>query len=96
MNSSYQHRLGLYRQAQYTIQIEGRLTAQWSTIFGKMEITESSNERGVTITTITKTCVDQAELYAILIQLRDLGIPLLSVMCRNVKSDFTPEDHPPG
>ena len=96
MNASTPYRLGLYRQALYTIQIEGRLTPQWSTIFGSMDITESSNERGITVTTITKTCADQAELHAMLSQIRDLGIPLLSVKCRNVVGDFTPEDHPSG
>lgn len=96
MNSSSLHRLGLYRQAIYRIQIEGRLTPQWSAIFGNIEITESNNETGVTVTTITKVCMDQAELYATLIQIRDLGLPLLSVLCTNVQSDFTPEDHPSG
>ena len=96
MNFSSQNRLGLYRQAIYTIQIEGRLIPAWSTIFGKIETAESNNQSGVTVTTITKTCTDQAELYALLIQIRDLGLPLLSVMCRNVKGDFTPKDHPSG
>ncbi len=96
MNFFSQHGPGLYRQAIYTIQVEGRLTPQWSTFFGKMEITESNNEQGFTVTRITKTCADQSELFALLIQLRDLGLPLLSVMCRNVEGDFTPEDQPSG
>lgn len=87
---------GLYRQAIYTIQIEGRLIPQWSTNFGKIEISESNSECGFTVTKITKTCIDQSELYAILLELRDLGLPLLSVMCKNVEGNITPEDHPSG
>ena len=96
MNYSPLHRLGLYRQALYTIQIEGRLLPQWSANFGSLEVKEPDNETGVVVTTITKVCMDQAELYATLTQIRDLGLPLISVMCREVKGDFTPEDHPSG
>ena len=96
MNFSSQHGPGLYRQAIYTIQVEGRLTPEWSAFFGEMEITESNNEQGFTVTTLTKTCADQSELYALLIQLRDLGLPLLSVMCKKVEGEFTPEYHPAG
>lgn len=96
MNFFSQQGPGLYCQAVYTIQVEGRLTSQWSSFFGEMEVTESNKDSGITVTTLTKACIDQAELFAILIQLRDLGLPLLSVIYRNVKGDFTPKDHPSG
>lgn len=60
---------------QYEIVIHGHLTSQWSVIFEGMEITclPDGNTR------ITGSLHDQSAIYGLLIQLRDLGIHLISV-----------------
>jgi hypothetical protein len=67
-------RLGLDQPAVYEIQVQGRLDDGWASWFDAMAITV---ERG--ITTLAGTVADQAALHGILIKIRDLGLPLLSV-----------------
>lgn len=59
----------------YEIRIEGHLGPQWSAWFGDVTITLQEN--GETI--LTCPVADQAQLYALLRKVRDLGAPLLSV-----------------
>jgi hypothetical protein len=59
----------------YQIRIMGHLGAQWSDWFAGLTITlEESGE-----TLLTGPVVDQAALYCLLRQVRDLGMPLVSV-----------------
>jgi hypothetical protein len=60
----------------YQIRIEGHLGRQWSDWFGGMIITLESN--GDTL--LTGPVVDQAALHALLRKVRDLGMPLVSVI----------------
>ncbi len=59
----------------YQIRIDGHLDQMWSTRFENMTLTYEGNH----ITLLTGEMIDQAMLYKILRQIRDLGLPLLSV-----------------
>ena len=59
----------------YQIRIKGHLGPQWSEWFDGLTIT--LEEDGNTL--LTGTAVDQAALHGLLKQVRDLGMPLLSV-----------------
>jgi hypothetical protein len=61
----------------YQIRIKGHLVHQWSDWFGGLTIT--LDENGDTL--LTGPVVDQAALHGLLRQVRDLGMPLLSVVC---------------
>jgi hypothetical protein len=59
----------------YEITIQGHLTPDWAAVFDGMELVCQNN--GCTL--ITGDIPDQASLYGLLNQLRDLGITLISV-----------------
>ena len=67
-------RLRLDQMAVYEIQVQGELGDDWTIWFDAMSI---AVERGTT--TLTGSVADQAALHGILIKIRDLGLPLLSV-----------------
>lgn len=59
----------------YQIRLKGCLTSQWSEWFGGMTVTlEDSGD-----TLLTGSVEDQAALHGLLKQVRDLGMPLISV-----------------
>ncbi len=59
----------------YQIRIKGHLGRQWSDWFGGLSITLEENGE----TLLTGPVVDQAALYGLLRQVRDVGMPLLAV-----------------
>jgi hypothetical protein len=61
----------------YQIRIKGHLAPHWSGWFESLTITLEANGE----TLLTGPVVDQAALYGVLRKVRDLGIPLLSVVC---------------
>ena len=61
----------------YQIRIKGHLGRQWTDWFGGLTITLEDN--GDTL--LTGPVVDQAALHGLLRKVRDLGMPLLSVIC---------------
>lgn len=61
----------------YQIRIKGHLGRQWTDWFGGLTITLEDN--GDTL--LTGPVVDQAALHGLLKKVRDLGMPLLSVVC---------------
>ncbi len=61
----------------YQIRINGHLGRQWTDWFEGLTITLDENGQ----TLLTGPVVDQAALFALLRKVRDLGMPLLSVMC---------------
>ena len=65
----------------YQIRIKGHLGRQWTDWFGGLTITLEDN--GDTL--LTGPVIDQAALHGLLKKVRDLGMPLVSVIC--VKSD---------
>ena len=64
------HHKGLYR-----IKVKGQLGKEWSDWFEGMNI---STEGGTTV--LTGPIKDEAALHGILNRIRDLGIPLVSVI----------------
>ena len=60
----------------YQIRIKGHLGQQWADWFGGLTITLEEN--GDTL--VTGPVVDQAALHGLLRRVRDLGVPLLSVI----------------
>ena len=60
----------------YQIRIKGHLGRQWTDWFGDLTITLEDN--GVTL--LTGPVVDQAALHGLLRKVRDLGMPLISVI----------------
>jgi hypothetical protein len=65
----------------YQIRIKGHLGRQWAEWFGGLTITLDGN--GDTL--LTGPVVDQAALHGLLKKVRDLGMPLVSVI--RVKPD---------
>ena len=60
----------------YQIRIKGHLGHQWTDWFGGLTITLEDN--GDTL--LTGPVIDQAALHGLLKKVRDLGMPLLSVI----------------
>ncbi len=61
----------------YQIRIKGHLSRQWSDWFEGLAITLEDNGDTLLIGPV----VDQAALHGLLRKVRDLGMPLLSVIC---------------
>jgi len=60
--------------ADYQIKVKGRLESQWSDWFESMII-----ESVGSLTTITGKVLDQSALHGLLVKVRDLNLPLISV-----------------
>lgn len=60
----------------YQIRIEGHLGHQWAEWFGNLTITLEENGE----TLVSGPVIDQAALYGLLRKVRDLGMPLVSVI----------------
>jgi hypothetical protein len=69
----------LSQPAVYRIVVEGRLDENWSTWFGGMTLTAERSKDGVAVTVLTGMVGDQPALHGLLVRVRDLGLPLLSV-----------------
>ncbi|MDX1415240.1 MAG: hypothetical protein R3293_13675 [Candidatus Promineifilaceae bacterium] len=61
----------------YQIRIKGHLGQRWANWLGDASITQAEN--GDTL--ITSPVADQAALFGLLRKVRDLGLPLISVIC---------------
>ncbi len=64
-----------YEPGVYEIRIKGHLEHRWSDWLGRMAI--HLREDGTTV--LVGPVVDQAALHGVIIRIRDLGLPLLSV-----------------
>lgn len=60
----------------YQVKLRGHLDQQWADWFGKATITLQDNGN----TLLCSPAIDQAALYGLLKKVRDLGMPLLSVI----------------
>jgi hypothetical protein len=74
--------------AVYRIRIKGHLGCQWTDWFGGLTITLEDNGD----TSLTGTVVDQAALHGLLRKVRDLGMPLISVMRVSPDQPGAPDD----
>lgn len=61
----------------YEIRVQGQLDNHWSSWFEWLTLTPLENGE----TLIAGPIRDQAALHGILAKIRDLGLPLLSVIC---------------
>ena len=66
----------------YEIRLKGHLDARWADRFGSMTITLTDTGE----TRLIGPVVDQAALHGLLKKVRDLGLPLVSVMHVEPKS----------
>ena len=65
-----------YEAGLYEIRLKGHLDDKWAAWFDGLTITRSDNGE----TLLRGPVVDQAALHGVLRQVRDLGLPLLSVV----------------
>ena len=59
----------------YQIRVRGHLDKEWSEWFDRMTIVNEADG----VTALTGAIADQAALYGVLIRVRNLGLPLVSV-----------------
>src|SRR5690242_8457886 len=77
MSSTFNSEINPSQPMVYQIRIKGQLGRQWTDWFGGLTITLEDN--GDTL--LTGSVVDQAALHGLLKKVRDLGMPLVSVVC---------------
>ncbi len=65
-----------HEPGRYEIRLKGHLDARWATWFEGLSFSHESD--GTTI--LAGSVVDQAALHGVLRKVRDLGLPLVSVM----------------
>jgi hypothetical protein len=67
---------GAHQAGQYEIRIEGHLDTRWAAWFDGLALTHETD--GTTV--LQGAVVDQAALHGLLQKVRDLGLPLVSVI----------------
>jgi hypothetical protein len=70
----------------YQIRVKGHLESQWTDWFGGLTVTREDNGE----TLLTGPVTDQAALHGLLRKVRDLGMPLVSVV--SVDQSTTPPE----
>jgi len=73
------HHAGQHAPGCYEIRLQGRLDRRWSTWFDGMTVTTRSDPAGA-LTILRGHVVDQAALHGLLARLRDIGLPLISII----------------
>jgi hypothetical protein len=79
------------RPLTYSIVVQGRLDPSWSEWFDGMTISNTRDDTGTMITTMTGSLPDQVALHGLLARIRDLSLPLLRVQRLGKPDGF----HPP-
>jgi hypothetical protein len=77
MSNKFNSEIDPSQEMVYQIRLKGHLGREWSDWFEGLTITLEAN--GDTL--LTGPVVDQAALHGVLRKVRDLGIPLVSVVC---------------
>jgi hypothetical protein len=73
----------------YEIRIKGHLNQRWTEWFEGLTITLEANGE----TVLTGPVVDQSALHGLLRKVRDLGLPLVSVIQIEPKQAISPDDN---
>jgi hypothetical protein len=81
---------GQYEPGLYEIRIQGQLDDRWAASFEGMTLTRTGNGN----TLLAGPVVDQAALHGLLRKVRDLGMPLLSVIGAQPGHPKAPEVKP--
>lgn len=81
--SNTSHHMNLDEPLNYKIRIKGHLNQDWEGWFDNVTIKQTDD--GETI--ITCTVKDQSALHGLLRRIRDLGIPLISIVRINPSND---------
>ncbi len=77
------------QQPTYHIRIRGHLDSRWDAWFDHMTVTpEASGD-----TLLAGPIIDQAALHGVLRKVRDLGLPLLSIMRVETEPDELDTNH---
>ena len=71
----------------YEIRIKGHLDSRWAERFEGLSLTQASDG----ITTLSGPVLDQVALYGLLRKVRDVGLPLLSVIQVDPKQANRPD-----
>jgi hypothetical protein len=77
MSSTFNSEIDPSQPLVYEIRIKGHLGREWADWFEGLTLTALDNGE----TLLTGAVVDQAALHGVLRKVRDVGIPLLSVVC---------------
>ena len=72
----------------YEIKVQGHLEEHWSDWLGGLEITQDGHGNSL----LTGVVPDQAALHGILLQIRDLGLTLVSVVSKDVYGEPIEDD----
>ena len=75
---------------QYEIRVDGHLGSRWADWFDGLSLTNEDDGTSL----ISGPVVDQAALHGLLAKLRDLGIPLVSVIQLSVDAPAEPAELP--
>lgn len=89
MSASHPSPDGQHQPGYYAIRLKGHLDARWAAWFDGLSL---SHERDGS-TLIQGPIVDQAALHSLLRKVRDLGLPLLSVMQADPNQAAEPDVH---
>ncbi len=65
------------------IRVRGQLDGSWSAWFGGLAVADGADGEAV----LAGELPDQAALHGVLIKVRDLGLPLLAVVCSEHEQD---------
>jgi hypothetical protein len=76
-----------HEPGQYEIRLKGHLDTRWADQFAGLSFTHASD--GTTI--LAGPVVDQAALYGLLRNVRDLGLPLVAVILIDPKQADVPD-----
>src|SRR5690349_19893241 len=68
--------VGSQKSGRYEIRLQGRLESRWAAWFDGLSLTHESDGTSV----LRGPVADQAALHGLLQKVRDLGLPLISVM----------------
>jgi hypothetical protein len=76
MSDTFNHKTDTGQPVDYQIRVKGHLRSEWTDWFGGLTVTLEDN--GDTL--LSGPVVDQAALHGLLKKVRDLGMPLVSVV----------------
>jgi len=67
--------------APYRIQVQGRVASNWSVRLQGLDISQTTSDNGITISTLAGELPDQTALAGVLNALHELHLSVLSVEC---------------